>query len=181
MNTEFIFLTEGLALFLLYATIGISLFVVAMLGTYTKFKLSAPFMAVFFAIFMGVSYLSLGELLGRPKPVDTMTWDRPNVEKATVMGQFHVKGKGIYLILMYKVLTVPRYYQFPWNEKMSKKLKRGEAAQKMKEIQGLQLKLPFQHSWEDRNFPEVYEIPWPTPPAKDAPQIDQLNLNTIDS
>ena len=157
--SEFTFITEGLALYLLFAVLGISIFLVAILGTYAKFKFRVGLMAVFFAAFLGVSYFSLGELLGRPKPVDIMTWDRPDVEEARVMAQFHIKKKGIWLLLMYPGLEVPRYYQFPWDEEMSKKLKRGEAAERMKEIQGLKLRLPFQKSHEDRKFPEVHEIP----------------------
>ena len=126
MNTEFIFITENLALFILYAAIMTGMFLAAMFGTSVGFKWRRSIIVVFFASMMGVSYVSLGELLGRPKPVDIMTWDRPDVEEATVMAQFHVKGKAIYLLLMYKGLEVPRYYQFPWDKEASRKLKRGE-------------------------------------------------------
>ncbi len=179
--TEFTFITEALAHWLLFAILGFSLFVVALLGTYTKFKVRVPLMAVVFASFLGVSYFSLGELLGRPKPVEILSWDRPDVEEANVMAQFHRKGEGIWLLLMYEGLRVPRYYQFPWDEQMSRRLKRGEAAQRMKEIQGVKVKWPFQKSHEDRKFPEVHEIPWPAPPAKDQPNVEQLNLDEIDA
>ena len=179
--TEFTFITEALAHWVLFAVCGIAIFLVSLMGTWDKFKARIPLMALFFAAFLGVSYFSLGELLGRPKPVQILTWDRPDVEEARVMAQFHRKDEGIWLLLMYEGLTVPRYFQFPWDEEMSKKLKRGEAAQRMKEIQGVKLKLPFQRSWEDRKFPEVHEIPWPKPPGKDAPTVEQFNLDEIDA
>jgi hypothetical protein len=177
---EFSFLTEGLVHFVLYATIGISIFMISVLGTHLKFKWRVPMMAMFFAVFMGLSYISLGELLGRPKPVEIMGWERPDVEAARVIGQFFVKDQGIYLWLMYEGVSIPRYYQFPWNEEMARDLKRGEAAQRNNENQGMILKWPFQPSWEDREFPEVHEIPWPRPPAKDEQRIHQIDLDAID-
>lgn len=178
---EYTFITEGLALYILYAVTGISLFMVALLGTYAKFRWRIPIMIIFFTAFLGLSYFSLGELLGRPKPVEILSWDRPDVEEATVAGMFFRKGEGIYLLLLYEGMRVPRYYAFPWNEQMSRQLKRAQAGQRMKENKGIKLKWPFQPTWEDRTFPEVYEIPWPAPPQKGEQRIEQIDLNSIDA
>lgn len=172
--------TSSLAHFVLYALLGTSIFLIALLGTYAKFRWRLPLVGVFFACFMAISYVSLGQLLGNPKPVDIMLWDRPNVEKARVMGQFFKRDEGIYLLLIHEGITVPRYYQFPWNEQMAKELKQGEEGRKGKENQGVELLWPFQPSHEEREFPEVHEIPWPAPPAKDQQQIEQINLDSID-
>lgn len=178
--SDFIFLSAGLAHYILYAGVGISLFMIAVLGTHMKFKWRMPLMGVFFAVFMAISYVSLGQLLGNPKPVDIMLWDRPDVEKAKVMAQFLRKDEGIYLLLMYEGLTVPKYFQYPWNDKMAEELKKGEEGRKGKENQGVELLLPFQPSHEDREFPEVHPIPWPAPPAKDEQRIEQIDLDAID-
>ena len=177
---EYTFVTEGLALYVLYAISGVSLFMVALLGTYAKFRMRVPLMAMFFAAFLGLSYFSLGELLGRPKPVEILMWDRPDIEEAKVIAMFFRKNEGIYLLLMYEGMRVPRYYAFPWHEEMSRQLKRAEAGQRMKENRGIILKLPFQHSWEDRKFPEVYELPWPVSPEKGEQRIEQIDLNSLD-
>jgi len=178
---ELTFITDSLVHFVLYATIGIAIFMVAMLGTYMKFRWKTPLMAVFFAIFMGVSYISLGELLGRPKPVEILFWGTPDVKEAKVMGQYLKKDHGIYLLLIYPGQSIPRYYQFPWNKDMAEALKRAKDGQEMQENQGVLIKYPFQPTHEDREFPEVYEIPWPAPPQKDEQRIQQIDLDAIDA
>jgi hypothetical protein len=178
---EYTFITEGLALYILYAVIGISIFMMALLGTYAKFRWRVPILAMFFAAFLGLSYFSLGELLGRPKPVQILTWDKPDVTEADVVGMYFRKGEGVYLLLLYEGMRVPRYYQFPWNKSMARQLKRAEQGRRMKENKGIKLKWPFQRTWEDRTFPEVYEIPWPAPPEKGEQLIEQIDLNSIDA
>jgi len=179
---DLVFLSTSMSVvhFILYTLIGTSLFLIALFGTYKKFRLRSPLIAIFFTLFLGVSYVSLGQLLGNPKPVDIMLWDRPDVEKARVMAQYFKRGEGIYLLLMHEGLTVPRYYQFPWNDQMAEELKRGEEGQRAEQNQGVEIRWPFQPTHEDREFPEVYELPWPAPPAKDEQQIEQIDLNTID-
>ena len=181
MGNEYTFITEGLALYLLYAGTGLCLFLVALLGTFKKFRARIPLICLFFAAFLGLSYFSLGELLGRPKPVSILTWDKPDVEEARVIGMFFEPKKAIYLLLVYQGQKIPRYYQFPWDEDAARELKRAQQGQRMREIQGIMLKFPFQHSWEDRKFPEVHEIPWPAPPAKDRPPVDMIDLDGIDA
>jgi hypothetical protein len=178
---EYTFITDGLVHFILYAVLGISVFMMAMFGTYIKFRWKVQLMAVFFAIFMGVSYISLGELLGRPKPVEILFWGTPDVEEARVLGQFFKKDVGIYLLLIYPGQSIPRYFQFPWNEDMAEQLKRAEAARQMEENQGVKIKYPFQPTHEEREFPEVYEIPWPAPPQKHEQRIRQIDLDAIDA
>ena len=168
-------------LYMLFAGIAIVLFILALVGTARSARWRIPLVVIFFTAVLGFNYYALGSLLGLPKPVDIMTWDRPDVEEATVMAQFHRKDEAIYLLLMYEGLKAPRYFQFPWDEDMSRQLKKAEQGHKMKENQGIKLKLPFQHSWEDRKFPEVYPIPWPAPPAKDRPPVEIRNLDTIDA
>ena len=91
------------------------------------------------------------------------------------------KGEGIYLLLIYEGMIVPRYWAFPWNKQMARQLKRAEQGKKMKQNQGIQLKLPFQKTWEDRKFPEVYEMPWPKSPEKGEQRIQQIDLDAIDA
>ena len=178
---DFVFISAGLAHYLLYAGVGFSLFMLCLMASYVKFRWRVSLMIVFFTAFMAISYVSLGQLLGKPKPVDIMLWDRPDVEKARVMGQFFKKDEGIYLLLIYEGITVPQYYEFPWNDKMARELKEGEKRRQQKANQGVELRWPFQKSHEEREFPTVHELPWPAPPPKDEQQIEQIDLNTIDA
>ena len=177
---EFSFVTDSLALFILYSVLGASIFLISILGTHAKFLWRFPLMVVLFATYMGVSYFSLGQLLGQPKPVDILTWDRPDVEEARVLAQYFKRGEGIYLLLSYPGQEIPRYYEFPWNEEMMKALQKAKEAEVAEDIQGILLKYPFQPSLEDREFPEVHELPWPAPEPKDHQDIEQIDLNSID-
>jgi hypothetical protein len=179
---EFAFLNENLALFILYASLGFVMFLTAWFGTHKWFnKWRTPVLVMCFAVFLGISYIGLGELLGRAKPVDIMTWDRPDVESASVEGAFFINGKSIFLWLMYEGLEAPRYYQFPWSRPMAEKIQRGMDRKGKGDIRSFGLKLPFQHSWEDRDIPDIYEKPWPKPPEKDEEQQDVIDLNAIEA
>jgi len=158
-----------MTLYTLFASLGIAVFLVSILGIFDKFPLRRSIISVFFMVALGVGYVAMGELLSRPKPVDILTWERPDVEDATILAQFLQEGKAIYLLLMYEGIIVPRYYQFPWNQEMAEKLQRGQRATALGDIQGMMLKFPFQNSLEGREHPEVYELPWPKPPEKRDP------------
>jgi hypothetical protein len=185
-GNEFVFITDQLALYILYAGVLFSIFMLALISTTAMFtNWRAPITVIFFITAAAISYTALGELLGRPKPVDIMTWDKPDVKEARVLAQFHVPKKAIYLLLMYKGLTAPRYYQFPWSEEASRELKKAKEGVKAEAIQGISLKNPFKKAavsgMDKRKFPEVHEIPWPMSPPKEMPAIEFQDLNTIDS
>lgn len=162
-----------MALYMLYATLALGLFITALLGILNKFSFSRTIIAAMFVLSLGIGYLALGELLSRPKPVDIMTWERPDVEKARILGSYVVHGKAIYLLLIYEGVTVPRYYQYPWSKPMAEQLERGKRAQALEQIEGLELTLPFQRSLENRRHPEIHEIPWPAPPSKNEEERKQ--------
>lgn len=170
---------ESLAFYLSYAVIALVVFLTAIIGPNTKSRWRYPVIAVFFVAFLGISYVSLGELLGRPKPVPMMAWSTPDVKEARVLGMFMKQGHSINLLLMYDGLQVPRYYQYPWDKDMAQKLRRGQQAQRLGEIKDLKLRLPFQFSHEDRKFPEVHEVPWPAPELKDNERQDVIDLDSI--
>ena len=182
MISEFSFINENVALFIFYASLGFTMFLTAWFGTHKWFnKWRTPALVVCFTIFLGISYVGLGELLGRAKPVDIMTWDRPDIESASIEGAFFIEGKAIYLWLMYEGLEAPRYYQFPWKRNMAEKIQRGLNNKGKGDIRSLGIKMPFQPSWDGRDFPDIYEIPWPMPPTKDERHQDIIDLNSIES
>jgi hypothetical protein len=179
---EFSFINENLALFIIYAGLAFVMFLTAWFGMHRWLnRWRVPALVLCFAVFLGVSYVGLGELLGRAKPVDIMSWDRPDVESASVEGAFFIQGKAIFLWLIYEGLEAPRYYQFPWSRAMAEKLQDGMYKKGKGDIQELNIKLPFQHSWENRDIPELYETPWPKPPGKDEEQQDIIDLNAIEA
>jgi len=179
---EFIFLNENLALFSFFAILGFTMFLTALFGTHRWFnKWRVPVLVLCFAFFLGTSYVGLGELLGRAKQVDNMTWDRPDVESADLLAAFFIEGEAIFLWLMYEGLEAPRYYQFPWSRSMAEKIQRGMDSKGKGDIKTFGLILPFQHSWENRDVPDTYEKPWPMPPGKDEEQQDVIDLNAIEA
>lgn len=165
---------SDLALYAMYASLTIGMFIVAFLGILNRFTFSRSIITVLFVCCLGIGYVSLGELLSRPKPVDIMTWDRPDVEKARVLAFHLVEGKAIYMLLLYEGVEVPRYYQYPWNKNMGEMLQRGKRAMELGEIQGMELLDPFQQTWEERKHPEIHELPWPKPPGKHDPNENEV-------
>lgn len=100
--SEWSFITDGFAYYVLFAIIVSSLFVMALLGVNEKFnRWRIPLVALSFVVAIGATYVSLGELLSRPKPIDILTWDRPATDKAKVEGVYFIHGKAIFLLLMY--------------------------------------------------------------------------------
>lgn len=182
METEVLSLLSeksDLTLYVLFSLLAFTVFLIAIMGIIINAPLRRTLLTVSFVASLGLGYVSLGELLSRPKPVGIMTWDRPDVEKAIVLAKHLVEGKAIYMLLHYEGIEVPRYYQFPWNKEMAEKLQRAEQAMRGGSIAGIEIIDPFQPSLEDRKFPDIHEIPWPKPPDKEQPDREIIDLDKL--
>lgn len=172
-----LFQNLDMALYALYASLVFFLFIVALSGVLGSFPWKRGIIVVFFLFCLGIGYVSMIELLSRPKPIGLVVWKYLNVESATVLFSQAREGEAIYILMMHEGTEIPRYYRYPWNKEFAESLQRGKKAEEEGEIVGLELKRPFQHSWENRKHPEVNEIPWPKSPDKDVPEEEVYDLN----
>jgi hypothetical protein len=125
------------------------------------------------ALFIPLAYASAASLLSRPKPT-SLEWMRAAAEEATVLGSSIREGVAIYVWLQMRDSAEPRAYTIPWNQDLAQQLQeaRGEAE---RQGTGLQMRLPFEKSWDTRE-PKFYALPQPQLPPKDrvAPPTQRL-------
>lgn len=118
------------------------------------------------AIFLPVSYLTVVDLLSRPKPL-SMEWASRDLSEATVLGAHLKEGERIFLWLQVDGINEPRYYALPWDEQVAKQLygAQQEADEKGTEVRMTQ---PFATSYD---YAETlfYALPQPARPPKEAP------------
>lgn len=115
------------------------------------------------ALLMATAYVSLVDLLGRPKPA-SMEWVKGAVPEATVLGASMREDEAIYLWLQFDGVQEPRAYVLPWSMETAKQLQR---ATREAEAQGapVRMRRPFE-STPDPNEPLFYPEPQPPLPPK---------------
>ena len=118
-------------------------------------------------LFLPLAYASLVELLSKPKPVD-LEWVLGDTAEAEVVASRVVEDRGIYLWLQLPDVFEPRAYVLPWDRASAEQLQQAlrEAEQNGS---GVQMRLPFEPSLEDRE-PKFYAQPQPALPPKDLVQ-----------
>lgn len=116
------------------------------------------------ALLLPVTYLSLTELLGRPKPVD-LEWSHTVFTDANVLAMDLREDEAIYLWLQADGTSAPRAYVLPWDLNVARQL---YAAQQSAQTQGTPLRMrrmdPNQS--DDDVEPMFYAAPQPRPPSK---------------
>ena len=129
-------------------------------------KFNVKMFALALALFGGIfCYIGFADLLSRPKPVK-LEWVHKEAPDATVIGFEMIEGKGIYVLLRLPKEKEPRYYVLPWDMKLAEELQK--AAREAERNKGeLLLRLPFKHSWEDREPQKFHAIPQPAAPEKE--------------
>lgn len=121
-------------------------------------------------LFVPLSYVSLAELLSKPKPV-SLEWARASVQEATVLGSAMREGEAIFLWLQMPGTPEPRAYRLPWSLEAAKQLQKAQREAEEKGT-GLAMRLPFEPSWDKRE-PKFYALPQPALPPKDEPGTPQ--------
>lgn len=119
------------------------------------------------AVLLPAGYLSLAEMLSRPKPVGA-EWARQSLAEAPVIGAHMREGEAIYVWLTVPGAEDPRAYALPWDQQMAKQLR---GAQREAEATGTQLRMrrPFEQSLDKREA-VFYAAPPPPPPVKATAQ-----------
>lgn len=128
-----------------------------------KIKVAALISA---AMFLPIGYISLNDILSRPKPMQLETAHR-QLEQVGVVSSLMKEDVGIFLWLQLPEIEEPRSYKLPWSEDMAKQLHK---AQQDAEAQGtnVQMKKPFEKTVDSRE-PVFYAAPQAALPPKQAP------------
>ena len=121
------------------------------------------------ALMMGGGYVSLMEVLGRPKPME-VAWTAERAEDTTVVAARFVEGEAIYLWLESVEAPVPRAYALPWSMENAKQL---NEATRRAEAEGTEVQMRQRSSSEtETDEPLFYARPQPPLPDKTAQTND---------
>lgn len=156
----------------LFAALGGLAFVLANIAIWSPRRLRVKLGALAtVAVFLPAAYMSLSEMLSRPKPVAN-EWIRRELAEATVLGAQMVQDQAIYVWLAMEGIEEPRAYALPWDEKVARQL---HGARRNAEASGTQVKMrmPFEQSL-DRRDRIFYAAPQPPPPEKQRPVENPL-------
>ncbi len=172
------FRQSEMAFFISYLALITSVSAISWLSLGKSFTTRRAWIVGCMLTFLVASYLSVGELLGRPKPVGVLTDVMPQVKEAAIHGAKMEPDVAIYLMLTWSGASSPRLIDFPWSAKMAKEIGDGLKSKSRGEIQELLIKLPFEFSFDERE-PVIHPLPWPKPPAKSVAPPAYQNLNRI--
>ncbi len=155
-----------------FTVLGGLAFVLANIAIWSPRKLRVKMGALATAaVFLPAAYMSLSEMLSRPKPVGS-EWARRELAEATVIGAQMVEGEAIYVWLGLEGVKEPRAYTLPWDEKIARQL---HGARRTAEASGTKVKMrnPFEPS-NDQRERMFYAAPQPPPPVKQRPVENPL-------
>ena len=129
-------------------------------------KVSALVIAL---LFLPVTYVSVVELLSRPKPI-ALEWQRPDFSEAKVLAADMREGESIYLWLRMPGIEEPRFYVLPWDQELAKQL---HGARRDANAQGtaVHVRNLFRTN-RDPQQPMFYAMPQPAQPPKVPPVYD---------
>ena len=156
----------------LFAGLGGLAFILANIAIWSPRKLRVKLGALATAaVFLPAAYMSLTEMLSRPKPVGS-EWARRELAEATVIGSQMVENQAIYLWLNLEGIEEPRAYALPWDEKIARQL---HGAKRNAEASGTNVKMrnPFEQSTDERER-IFYAAPQQSPPVKQQPTDNPL-------
>ncbi len=126
------------------------------------------------ALFLPAAYISLADLLSRPKPIE-FEWGDLDVAEAAVIGASMKENEAIFLWLGIEGLEEPRAYVLPWDQEMAQQLYDAQRSAEA-EGNGVRMSMPFERSWDKRER-RFYAAPQPPVPdkhrQKDKPHIFQ--------
>lgn len=116
------------------------------------------------ALLLPAAYVSLVELLSRPKPV-SLEWSHDSLSKAVVLQADWREGESIYLWLRIPGIDDPRAYVLPWSREQAEQL---FAAQREAESRGTEVHVerPFGRGEHESQQPVFYAVPQRPPPPK---------------
>ena len=136
-----------------------------------KLKVFALFCA---SLFLPLGYISLIDILSRPKPISLESAHK-KIEEVGIVSALMKEDVGIYLWLQLPNVTEPRSYKLPWSKEVARQLHK---AQQDAEATGTEVKMkkPFEKNMETREA-IFYASPQPAPPPKAAPDEKPVLFN----
>ena len=120
---------------------------------------------VLVAMFLPLSYVSLLELLGRPKPTG-LEWRKSVLTESAVLAFKLREGQGIYLWLEPTGMQEPRAYVLPWSLDVAKQL-HGAQRDANERGTGVRMRPPLNGTVEVEGM--FYAQPQPPRPPKEIP------------
>jgi hypothetical protein len=155
-------------LFILFAATVLLATLLANIGIWAPRRLWIRMSALLTAaLFIPLAYASAASLLSRPKPA-SLEWVRGQAAEATVIGSSIREGVAIYVWLQMPDSPEPRAYTIPWSQNLAQQLQDARAEAESQGT-GLQMRLPFEKSWDTRE-PKFYALPQPQLPQKIQPE-----------
>ena len=132
--------------------------------TYTKFLTLILGISIFL-----ISYVSLLEILSRPKPKNLEILHK-YVEEVTLLHVSWVEGEAIHILIRLDGVKEPRLYSFPWDPIQAQEF--DEALEKGRE-NGEEVKIanPFYPTNAEERKTLVYTAPAKPLPPKEAPEV----------
>lgn len=118
------------------------------------------------AMILPTAYMTILDLLSRPKPV-SLEWASRDMSEATVIGAHLKEDDRIFLWLRVEGLDEPRYYVLPWDEQLAKQL---HGARQEAEAKGTEVRVnrPFARRRLESEM-MFYAAPQPAAPPKQGP------------
>jgi hypothetical protein len=140
-----------------------------------KLKVCALFCAT---MFLPLGYISLNDILSRPKPISLESAHK-QLPEVQIVSAVMKEDVGIYLWLQLPDIAEPRSYKLPWSTETAKQLHK---AQQDAEAKGTEVKMkkPFEKNVDNREA-VFYAAPQPQPPAKAAPDDKPILFNASNS
>lgn len=130
------------------------------------------------ALFLPVAYISMVDLLSRPKPIE-IEWIEFDLAEAAVLSHRMVEDVAIYLWLGIEGADEPRSYVLPWSRETAEQLQDAQRAAQS-EGTGVRMKQPFEQSWDERER-RFYAAPQAPRPAKQQPPHNPMIFQKPDS
>ena len=116
-----------------------------------------------FMLLLGLVYGGAIELMGTPKPM-RLEW-RSDMPEAELVGASLQEGVGIYVLLQFPEGGPPRYYEFPWSQKMAEQIQKAQR-EGQENGTGVKMKTAKGESGDDPREPLFYALPQPALPDK---------------
>jgi hypothetical protein len=118
------------------------------------------------AMILPAAYVTILDLLSRPKPV-SLEWAARDLKEATVISAHLKEDDRIFLWLRVEGLDEPRYYVLPWDEQIAKQL---YGAQRDAETKGTEVRMnrPFARLKVESEM-MFYAAPQRAAPPKQGP------------
>ncbi len=150
-----------------FAAAAVMVAALAAISIWSNHRLLLKFSAILIvALILPAAYLTILDLLSRPKPV-SLEWSARDLSEATVIGAHFKEGDRIFLWLRVEGVDEPRYYALPWDEQVAKQL---YGAQQEADAEGTEVRMnrPFAHRDMEAEM-MFYALPQPAAPPKQGP------------